>query len=58
MLIDPDYLNRLIKSEIKPLQKQIKKMNAEIEALKQVKNIDILAVIGEGKLLKKFRKFR
>ena len=44
MLQDPN-VERYIADAIKPLQKQIKELKAEIEAIQQVKNLNIPAVI-------------
>jgi len=47
MLQDPN-VERYVADAIKPLQKQIKELKAEIEALKQVKNLNIPVVINLG----------
>ena len=44
MLQDPN-VERYVADAIKPLQRQIKELKAEIKALKQVKNLNIPAVI-------------
>ena len=46
MLQDPN-VERYVADAIKPLQKQIKELKAEIEAIQQVKNLNIPAVMGE-----------
>ena len=45
MLQDPS-VERYVADAIKPLQKQIKELKAEIEAIQQVKNLNIPAVIN------------
>lgn len=46
MLQDPN-VERYVANAIKTLQEQIKELKAEIEALKQVKNLNIPVVMGE-----------
>ena len=45
MLQDPS-VERYVADAIKPLQKQIKELKAEIEAIQQVKNLNIPAVVN------------
>ena len=40
-----DTIERYVSDAIKPLKKQIKELKADIKALKQVKNLNIPAVI-------------